>query len=338
MKQLGMQSLKQLVLWSLTAKKNEIAELAPLVLLLWKQKDEIAQIVINDSITDLSDDCVCLIGKLSCHPASTATKNATKFGRVSIGLIGSLFSKDIDFADAFKRRLNSELLKHGGVTFLSVKILQNTALGSLRMIDPLKWKTIPNFDSNSQPTETLDNSDARATIRRENDRQLAENILPVALGLPLTEKRNEKSMNLDRMDVKDAIDLMIVEEQSIFNEIAKNKKLIEILVEKVCGAFQNGGRLFYVGAGTSGRLGNFCLLIQHKQILFHQLVIPKGILDASECPPTFRSPNDWVQGIIAGGFSSIGVAKEGAEDSILDGMNAINEKNVNDKDVVVGKS
>lgn len=262
MKQLGMQSLKQLVLWTLTAKKNEIAELAPLVLLSWKQKDEIAQIVIDDSIADLSDDCVCLIEKLCRPSASLSNDHDAKFGRVSIGLIGSLFSKDNDFADAFKRRLNSKLLKQGGVTFVSVKILQNTALGSLRMIDPLKWKTLPNFDLNSQPTETLDNSDVRATIRRENDRQLAENILPVALGLSLTEKRNEKSMNLDRMDVNDAIDLMIVEEQSIFNEIAKNKKSIGILVEKVCKAFQNGGRLFYVGAGTSGRLGNFCLLIQ----------------------------------------------------------------------------
>lgn len=63
----------------------------------------------------------------------------------------------------------------------------------------------------------------------------------------------------------------------------------------------------------------------------------KGILDASECPPTFRSPHEWVQGIIAGGFSTIGVAKEGAEDSILDGIEAINERNVNAKDVVVGK-
>lgn len=95
----------------------------------------------------------------------------------------------------------------------------------------------------------------RTDIRCKNEIQLAQNILPVALGLSLTEKRNEKSMNLDRMDVEDAIDLMISVEQSIFGEITKSKTSIRILVERVCRAFQNGGRLFYVGAGTSGRLG-----------------------------------------------------------------------------------
>lgn len=268
MKQLGMQSLKQLVKWALSAKKNEIAELAPLVLLMWKQNDKIAQIAVNDNIVDLSDDCVCLIRSFLHHPhcntsSDSALTHDTKFGRVSVALTGSLFSKDNHFANTFKQRLHSELLKHG-VAFLSVKVIQNTALGSLRMLDPLKWKFIPHFELNSQATETLYNSDVlAAAIRCETEKRLAANILPVALGLSLTEKRNERSMNLDTMDVEDAIDLMIVEEQSIFNEIAKNKQSIGILVRKVCKAFQSGGRLFYVGAGTSGRLGNLFVLILH---------------------------------------------------------------------------
>jgi N-acetylmuramic acid 6-phosphate etherase len=92
-----------------------------------------------------------------------------------------------------------------------------------------------------------------------------------------------------------------------------------MLVDKISTAFRSGGRLFYVGAGTSGRL---------------------GILDASECPPTFRSHPEMVQGIIAGGFSSVSKAKEGAENSRVDGMTAItdcNHCNVNHKDIVVGK-
>ncbi len=237
MQQLEIHSLKELVVWSLSAKKHEIAELAPLVLDLWKQKDDIAGMVINASVDDLSDDLICLVGKFRTVE------------RIAIGLTGSLFSKDSDFTDAFKRRLHSKLVEKS-VTIKSVKILRNTTLGSLKMLDPLKWKIVPDFIPNSNSL-----FDERAEIRCKKESQLAQNILPIALGLSLTEKRNEKSMNLDRMDVEDAIELMIAEEQSIFGKIRENKASIRILVERVCKAFQSGGRLFYVGAGTSGRLG-----------------------------------------------------------------------------------
>ncbi|KAG4077521.1 hypothetical protein HA402_002948 [Bradysia odoriphaga] len=310
MKRLGLHSLKQLVQWTLSAKKNEIADLAPLVLLSWKQNDELAQSVIEGSIDSLSDDLVCLVGKLNSQQ--------NKLNSISVGLTGSLFSKDICFAKAFQDKLHSKLAHHQRTITVSVEILQNTALGSLRILDSLKWKVLPLFDPNSDSSQTLydsKNSELLTEIRCKNEKQLAQTILPIALGLSLTEKRNEKSMNLDKMDVEEAIDLMVYEDRSIFGKISESKTSIRILVEEVCRAFQNGGRLFYVGAGTSGRL---------------------GILDASECPPTFRSPHEWVQGIIAGGFLSIGQAKEGAEDSILDGIKAINERNVNDKDVVIG--
>lgn len=258
MKHIGMQSFKQLVMWTLSAKKDEIAELAPIVLLLWKQKDEIAEIVINESIEDLSDDCLCLIRKLRSYDSLknsliTEPSHGTKAGKISVGLTGSLFSKDNDFAEAFKKRFHSKLLKQGTVG-ASVKILRNTTLGCLKMLDPLKWKNLTDFDLEILPDPKI--CEIRDVLRHEKEKQLAENVLPVALGLSLTEKRNEKSMNLDRMNVEDAIDLMISEEESIFNKISENKKSIEILIEEVCKAFQNGGRLFYVGAGTSGRLGN----------------------------------------------------------------------------------
>lgn len=264
MKQLRMHSLKEIVVWTLSAKKNEIAELAPLILQMWKQQDEIAQIVITESIVDLSDDCICLIEKLyPLHHINGTTESTgkTKVGRISIGLTGSLFSKDSAFAEAFKERLHSKLLKRG-VGFVTVKILENTTLGSLKMLNPTKWKTVPHFDSNFFSAKTFHN--VQTQNRSESELQLAQSILPVALGLSLTEKRNEKSMNLDRMEVEDAVHLMIIEEQSIFDKIAENKKSIEILVQKVCRAFQNGGRLFYVGAGTSGRLGIFLCLTDNR--------------------------------------------------------------------------
>lgn len=319
MKYLGLRSLKQLITWSLSAKKDEIAKLAPLVLLKWKKEEEIAKCVIEESIADLCADCICLVEKLqkgrcsSEPPAiqarSNKATNDVKLANIYIGLTGSLLSKDKEFAEEFRKRLRSELLQRG--VSVSFNILQNTALGSLKMLDKLKWKIIPQLD-----LQSTENVEVPKVTCDENEKDLVEKMLPVALGLSLTERRNEKSMNLDKMNIDEAIDLMINEEESIFHKISEHKNSIRILIEKVCHAFQNGGRLFYVGAGTSGRL---------------------GILDASECPPTFKSPREWVQGIIAGGFSSVSVAKEEAEDSILDGMKAIDEKNVNHKDIVFGK-
>lgn len=244
MKRLGIHSIIQLVQWTLSAQKSEIAELAPIVLSFWKQKDQLAQRVIETSIDDLSEDLVCLIEKLNSNH---------KLDSASVGLTGSLFSKDTDFAEFFQERLRFKLARLQQTVSVSVKILQNTTLGSLRMLDSLKWKNLPVFDLDTDTSATL--CDANA-IRSEKEKHLAQTILPLALGLSLTEKRNEKSMNLDKMDVEEAIELMISEDQSIFSKISKNKTSIGILVDNVCRAFQSGGRLFYVGAGTSGRLGN----------------------------------------------------------------------------------
>jgi len=97
--------------------------------------------------------------------------------------------------------------------------------------------------------------------------------------------------------------------------VAKERKRIAAAIDLIVERFRKGGRLFYVGAGTSGRL---------------------GVLDASECPPTFGVPPSLVQGIIAGGRRALVRAIEGAEDSVDDGTEAINKKQVKAIDVVVG--
>ncbi len=122
-------------------------------------------------------------------------------------------------------------------------------------------------------------------------------------------------MNLDTMPVGSAIDLMLAGDESIPLAIRKEKRKIEWVVRKVAAAFDAGGRLFYVGAGTSGRL---------------------GILDASECPPTFRADPEMVQGIIAGGARAIAHPIEGAEDDPDAGARALRFRGVAKKDVVVG--
>jgi N-acetylmuramic acid 6-phosphate etherase len=130
-----------------------------------------------------------------------------------------------------------------------------------------------------------------------------------------TEGRNPRSMNLDTLPVVDAVKLMLSEEARVSRSLLAERRHIERVVHAVVRAFRRGGRLFYVGAGTSGRL---------------------GVLDASECPPTFGVSTDLVQGIIAGGRPALWKSVEGAEDDVEGGRRAIKVQGVSRRDVVVG--
>jgi N-acetylmuramic acid 6-phosphate etherase len=122
-------------------------------------------------------------------------------------------------------------------------------------------------------------------------------------------------MNLDAMSVEDAVALMNTEDAAAVAAVAAERANVARAVELVATALRAGGRLIYFGAGTSGRL---------------------GVLDASECPPTFRSDPDMVQGVIAGGEAAMFRAQEGAEDKPQDGAAAVDAKSVGPGDVVFG--
>jgi len=134
-------------------------------------------------------------------------------------------------------------------------------------------------------------------------------------GLPVTEQRNPRTIDLDKRSVSQLIDTMLREEARVIPALRKNKPPIEHAINTIVHAFQRGGRLFYVGAGTSGRL---------------------GVLDASECPPTFSTDPDMVQAIIAGGAMALHRAVEGAEDDAAAGAEAVQARAVGRRDVVVG--
>ena len=133
--------------------------------------------------------------------------------------------------------------------------------------------------------------------------------------IPATEQRNPRAMELDQLSLPEAVDLMLKEEQRAAKAVRTEGKTIARLAGWVAKALADGGRLFYVGAGTSGRL---------------------GVLDASECPPTFRARPEQVQGIIAGGPRALTEAIEGAEDDADAGGRAIQFRGVTQKDVVIG--
>ncbi|HSI36014.1 MAG: N-acetylmuramic acid 6-phosphate etherase [Phycisphaerae bacterium] len=131
----------------------------------------------------------------------------------------------------------------------------------------------------------------------------------------LTERRLAESMGLDAMSALDAVALMNRQDALAVEAVGKVGPEIARAVELVVEALGRGGRLIYFGAGTSGRL---------------------GVLDASECPPTFRVPPEMVQGVIAGGNEAMFRAKEGAEDSVEGGAADVDAKNVGPDDVAMG--
>jgi N-acetylmuramic acid 6-phosphate etherase len=133
--------------------------------------------------------------------------------------------------------------------------------------------------------------------------------------LPLTEHSNPRSKNIDRLTTREIVDLINAEDMLIVPAVGKERENIAAAVEMVVAHFKKGGRLFYVGAGTSGRL---------------------GVLDASECPPTFGVEHRLVQGIIAGGKRALVRAVEGAEDKPDDGAKVVIKRKIREKDVVVG--
>ena len=131
----------------------------------------------------------------------------------------------------------------------------------------------------------------------------------------LTEQVNPNSEDLDQLNPLELVDLFNREDGQTIKAIAQAREELARAIELTTKALGQGGRLFYVGAGTSGRL---------------------GVLDASECPPTFCTPPEMVQGIIAGGETALVRSSEDKEDKIEDGEAAIASRDINHLDVVVG--
>jgi N-acetylmuramic acid 6-phosphate etherase len=139
--------------------------------------------------------------------------------------------------------------------------------------------------------------------------------IPESTALSPTEQRNPRSLDLDRRSIESAVELMLGEEAQIPPALRAERNHLARAVRLVVAALRHGGRLFYVGAGTSGRL---------------------GVLDASECPPTFRTRPGQVQGIIAGGQSALWQSIEGAEDDLPAGARAMEFRGVGPRDVLIG--
>ena len=130
-----------------------------------------------------------------------------------------------------------------------------------------------------------------------------------------TERRNPRTASIDLATPIEIVDVITAEDRLVPDAVATQREQIAAAIAVAERSFRDGGRLFYVGAGTSGRL---------------------GVLDASECPPTFGTDPEMVQGIIAGGLPALTRSQEGAEDVVENGARAMDEHSVNAHDFVVG--
>ena len=135
------------------------------------------------------------------------------------------------------------------------------------------------------------------------------------MNLPVTEQENERTANIDRVSTLDALRLINREDATVAAAIERILPDIAAAVEKIAERLRGGGKLFYIGAGTSGRL---------------------GVLDASECAPTFGVAPELVQGVIAGGYEALFKATETSEDDAAAGKNDLQMRRITAQDAVVG--
>ncbi|KQV09484.1 N-acetylmuramic acid 6-phosphate etherase [Devosia sp. Root105] len=131
----------------------------------------------------------------------------------------------------------------------------------------------------------------------------------------VSEERNPRTMGIDLMATPEIVKTINAEDRLVPEAVGKTLPQVALAVDKIVEAFGKGGRLIYIGAGTSGRL---------------------GVLDASECPPTFGVPPTMVVGVIAGGLGALVSAVEGAEDSTTGGAADLRAIDLTNRDVVVG--
>jgi N-acetylmuramic acid 6-phosphate etherase len=201
-----------------------------------------------------------------------------------VALMGGLFYRDSIYTHAFRRRLKKNL-PDARVT---------TA------------ERPPELGAAWLAAETRDPVTVRPKLSEKEIEDLAA---------ALTEQRNPRSENLEKMRVRELVELFVEEEKFVEDALRAATEDLARAIEMVTESLRKGGRLFYVGTGSSGRI---------------------GVLDASEIPPTFGASPDLVQGVIAGGVTALYSSVEGAEDKESAGALAMRERGIRNSDVVVG--
>lgn len=280
---------EQLIDWVRQAEKHRVADLAIAVFESAARRDAIARDILEGAAHTLAKDA------LSC-----AAKLAGPDTPVRFVLAGSVLLRQPRFATQL-----SALLRERRPGSHVVALRQPSVYGAVRRA----------IESAAQSPLPLPPRSTKPSSPRSSPRSATIFVPPLSLEKSPTETRNPRSTHLDKLSSRDAVRLMLQEEQRSHPILLRQSDAIAEAVDLIAASLQRGGRLFYAGAGTSGRL---------------------GVLDASECPPTFRSDPNQVQAIIAGGEGAITRAVEGAEDDAAAGASAARFRGVSKGDVLVG--
>jgi N-acetylmuramic acid 6-phosphate etherase len=288
---LSLNEPNDLIGWAQSAGKTDIAALAVEVFKAAAEGDTIARDILEGAAESLAKDAVSCAGKLVQSPKSRVQSRAP----VQFVFAGSVLLKQPKFAARVAKLIRA---RWPGAVVTPLK--RESAWGAVVLAQTSAERGTRNAEPAAPPVGVV----PRTALR-----------VPRSTALSPTERRNPRSMQLDRLSDAQAIALMLNEDRRVPVAVLKERAALERALKLVTRAFRRGGRLFYVGAGTSGRL---------------------GILDASECPPTFRADPEMVQGIIAGGARAITHAVEGAEDDYEAGARAIEFRGAGKHDVVVG--
>jgi len=286
LRRLQLNEPNELIGWAQSVSKTDVAALAVEVFAAASKRDAIARDILQGAAHSLAKDALACARKLA------------RAGRpVQFVLSGSVLLKPPGFAAKVSR-----LVKESWRGAVVTPLRRESAWGAVELARRQKAEV---------RRQKLEVRSQKAKIKLD----AKEFSLPTSPVLSPTEQRNPRSMNLDRMPLAEAIELFLSEDAKLPGALRAEHAKIERGVRFIVQSFRSGGRLFYVGAGTSGRL---------------------GVLDASECPPTFRSDPELVQGIIAGGQQALWSAVEGAEDDAEAGGRAVIFRGVTRKDTVVG--
>lgn len=279
----------ELIAWAQRSPKAAMASLAVEVFGAASEGDRLARCLVKDAATALAADGI-----------SCAQRLCGRRARVDFVLAGSVFTKQPTFARTVVQAIRTRLpLARGSV------LQREGAWGAVEM-------------ARAMAAGNASNPSAHRFSHTEAGGACPASSSPVewtsAESSP-TEQRNPRSVRLEQLSVEEAVALMLDEERLVQEGLKQEVASIAKAIRLIVAAFRKGGRLFYAGAGTSGRL---------------------GVLDASECPPTFSVPPDLVQGIMAGGQEALWRPVEGAEDDAAAGARAVEHRGVRRGDVFVG--
>ena len=274
----GKTSLEELVPHLLRdISKTTVAQGARCVFTAAKKGDRDATSLLDEATTALAEKVVFVARRL-------------KLGAPQVALVGGLFDNQPDYIARFQRALRK--LSPKAKSFL---LTVPGVFGAARVAG---LKSVPLSDS-----------------VEKKGKAIAEPFRLAAFAQASTEQRNPRSRKLDKRSIPQLVDLFIREERYVEKSLAAQRREISkaaaIIAKKLCA----GGRLFYVGAGTSGRL---------------------GVVDASEMPPTFNASPEQIQAIIAGGPAAVFRSQEGAEDSTDAGVQELRTRGLTKRDVVCG--